>query len=171
MIVSHGDAEAQRDRLLWVASLAHTNLTTLLALRVYHEGHEEHEGIRQHISPVAGTGLQHLSVSLWLCEKNCLRVNGAHRRVRRAASHRQCPACDGFLLLVLTETRSHREGRSAVGASLAHTNLTTLMALRVYHEEHEEHEGIREHSVPVAGTGLQHLAATPWLCVSVSKPV
>ena len=34
VIGSHGDTEAQRDGLLWVASLAHTNLTTLTALMV-----------------------------------------------------------------------------------------------------------------------------------------
>ena len=104
--------ETQRDCLRRVASLTRTNSTTLMVLRGHHEGHEEHEGIREHSAPVAGTGLRHLSASLWLREKTCLRVNDRDRRVQRSTSHRQCPAYDGLLLLVLTETRRRRDNHN-----------------------------------------------------------
>ena len=47
VIGSHGDTEPQRDGLPLVVPLAHTDLTTLMLLRGYHEGHEEHEGITE----------------------------------------------------------------------------------------------------------------------------
>ena len=58
------------------------------------------------------------------------------------AGHRQYPACDGALQLVLTETRSHREGRFPVGEN--HANPTTRTALMEHHKGHEEHEAIRD---------------------------
>ena len=63
---------------------------------------------------------------------------------RKNAVHRRSRAGEGSRLLVLTETRRRREGGLHWVASLSHTNLTTLMALRVYHEGHEEHEAIRQ---------------------------
>lgn len=45
--ISRRDGGAERDGLQWEASLSHTNLTTLITQMGHHEGHEEHEAIRE----------------------------------------------------------------------------------------------------------------------------
>ena len=162
VIGSHGGTEPQRDGLLWVVPLAHTNLTTLMLLMVT---------------------LTRLPVSDW---QNDTHYGAAAVEVgRKNTVHRSSPAGEGSRLLVLTETRRRRERRSPVGGTfIAYQSDNPdgaegapRRARRARSKQGADRTGIAEiiDGWRWCDTQLQCLTSdcstSPCLCGSVRKPV